>query len=491
MYIQLILYSEVDKDRQRELHLRDRTREWFRVTLARTTVSGIKPTLQVSDRFRTLCQSTNSSQPPSFVSFVGDTGVGKSTLVRAMIMVGAIEAWRARRKSIGTAPHIDLDFLIDRQSWGPVTRSSNIDLSNQPTSVGVHLYKDPNDISVRYDESDIDAVSNVPVLFADCEGFRGGTSLTSAEHVARETVQHEFGRLPTRQRGLSTGSTQDVFEGMDPSIIIKDCDITAPDFESTGKESAELFYARFLYAFSDVVIFVTNEDQKLNDDMRRLLEWSATAMAKSIVQKSAKTLIIVVNGPKRHFSEWYDPGVLKEKLFKDFGPFWHHSVELKEFVAEHNRSTELRSEMIHDNQSLFEKLFQDVKMCYIPLKEFAPPNKLYAQYLQLRNMMLEGTRAGQRVRASSFDLYNVPAMWRLLDKAFDHFANSRAPFDFYTAARRDNPTPVSVPGHIANMLRLLGTEQTELERFIDLVACCMIVYTWRTYDLGLNLMLRK
>lgn len=485
MYIQLILYSEVDKKRQRELHRRDRAREWFRVTLARPTVQGAKPTLQVSDRFRKLCHSTSTSSPPSFVSFIGDTGVGKSTLVRAMIMVGAIETWKARRKSAGTSPSINLQDLIDCQSWGPVTRSKHIDLSNQPTSVGVHLYKDPNDVGIRFDDSENGGtVESLPILLADCEGFRGGTGLTNAEHGIRELILKETTKLPTRKRSPSSGSTQEIVDGMDPSIIIKDCDITAPDFDRAGKESAELFYARYLYAFSDVIVFVTSEDQKLNDDMRRLLEWSATAMTKSIVQKSAKTLIVVVNGPKRHFNEWYDSETLKNKLLRDFGPLWQHSEELRRFVNDHNQSTELRSDRIHDNQSLFELLFQDVKMCYIPRKDFAPPDKLYGQYLQLRNMMLQGTRDGQRVRSRSFDLYNVPAMWRLLDKAFDHFANSKDPFDFYTASRKDSPTPISVPGHIANLLRLVGTEASSMGRFVDLVACCMMVYTLRTYDLG-------
>jgi hypothetical protein len=41
--------------------------------------------------------------------------------------------------------------------------------------------------------------------------------------------------------------------------------IKAPEFKDKGKQSADLFHARFLYAFSDVVVFVVNggpEDQK-------------------------------------------------------------------------------------------------------------------------------------------------------------------------------------------------------------------------------------
>lgn len=481
MYIRLILYSEIDRDQQMYLHHRDREREWFRVTLAKKTVQGTKPTLQVSHRFKILCGSIVDSKPPSFVSFVGDTGVGKSTLVRAMIMVGAIEAWKARRLKDSLAT-MNLQELVDSQTSGPVTRSSHIDLSNQPTSVGVHLYKDPNNFAISYGKSS--PVEDIPVLFADCEGFRGSTSMTDAESGIREFTIRENKRIATRQRSSSTGSVQENIEGMDPSIIIKDCDITAPDFANAGKESAELFYARFLYAFSDIVVFVTSEDQRLHGDMQRLLEWSATAMAKSIVQKSAKTLIIVVNSPKQHFDEWYDPDVLKAKIFRNFGLFWQHSQELKDFVTRHNDSTGVRAEWIHDNESLFEKLFQDVKMCYIPKRENAAPDILYGQYVQLRRMINSGTQAGQRVRSNSFDLYNVTAMSRLLDKAFDHFANSKRPFDFYTAARRDSPTPVSIPGHIAVLMKLLGIKADGLARFVDNVACCMLVYTWRSYDLG-------
>ena len=75
-------------------------------------------------------------------------------------------------------------------------------------------------------------------------------------------------------------------------------------------------------------------------------------------------------------------------------------------------------------------------------------------------------------------------MSHLLTKAFYHFADSNEPFNFYKAARKDHPTPLSISGHMANLLRHIRTSQAKLANFADVVAVCLISYVYRHFIRG-------
>ena len=73
------------------MHQRDEQARWFHIR--RDHFHG-RPDLFIYDRFIQLCDPTKSGNTdtkrhyPSFVSFVGDTSVGKSTLVK--VLTGAV-----------------------------------------------------------------------------------------------------------------------------------------------------------------------------------------------------------------------------------------------------------------------------------------------------------------------------------------------------------------------------------------------------------------
>jgi hypothetical protein len=108
-------------------------------------------------------------------------------------------------------------------------------------------------------------------------------------------------------------------EDVNPNLLY-DRPIISPEYGSHGKEGAELFYARFLYAFSDVVVFVTKEDQRLQEDMQRVLEWAVSAVDKSVNHLAQKTLIIVRNMANHHATEFYDGQFLKDSIFENLSP---------------------------------------------------------------------------------------------------------------------------------------------------------------------------
>lgn len=84
-----ILQSETNKEKQQLLHEQDKKARWF--IAGSTRSDGSYGILYVSDRFEFLTtrgdmQSQSTlEQFPSLISFIGETGAGKSTLIRALI----------------------------------------------------------------------------------------------------------------------------------------------------------------------------------------------------------------------------------------------------------------------------------------------------------------------------------------------------------------------------------------------------------------------
>ncbi|KAL9606733.1 MAG: hypothetical protein Q9179_000089 [Wetmoreana sp. 5 TL-2023] len=85
------------------------------------------------------CYGTRDTRYPSLVAFVGETGAGKSTVLKLVI---------------------DLISMQESENATPVVGATG---ENVPTSGDVHLYPDPQTFE-----------SETPILYADCEGLQGG-----------------------------------------------------------------------------------------------------------------------------------------------------------------------------------------------------------------------------------------------------------------------------------------------------------------------------
>ena len=465
IYVAAVTYSEADPQKQRDLHHEDRIAQWFIVKLGTTDREQAR--LCVSDRFRQLCNpgiSENrwaSSQYPSFVSFIGDTGTGKSTLIRAMILMGqmnttvsdSIDDVEPNRDEV----HELRAFLASRMH-GPVTRTANINQLTEPTSSGVHLYKDVTTKNpYRLPRANTFRSNVSPILFADCEGFGGGIAKTNSE------------RKP---------------EDDNPNLLF-DRPINSKEYAEQGKEGVELLYARFLYAFSDVVVFVTKEDQQFQEDMQRVLEWAASAAHKSINHLAQKTLIIVRHMANKHVSGFYNGQFLKDTMFENLRPVWEGSAALADFMKKHNSKHTLRQRQIHSNEDFFTIFFHKVYTCYIPDKDKAPMEEIFQQYRELRKQIVRASQTGQDIRSKSWTQYNIPTLSHLLNRAFEHFRTSDAPFDFYKAARKDNPNPLSVSDHIANFMRHMRFSDGHVaEMFTNVVAVCLVSCALRSFNQG-------
>ncbi len=138
------------------------------------------------------------------------TGAGKSTIIKLVI---------------------DLKTKVERFP-SPVVGAAGFDV---PTSGDVHLYSDPQTY-----------MSDNPILYADCEGLKGGEREPLGARLRRKDKPSKVGRVDSFERQV-----QKIHHTSEREITWAN---------TNAKRSREFtvthLYPRLLYTFSDVVVFV-------------------------------------------------------------------------------------------------------------------------------------------------------------------------------------------------------------------------------------------
>jgi hypothetical protein len=485
LFVRAVTHSESNVEKVRQVHEQDENARWINV---RRNEAG-RLEFYISDRFMKACcyspsgENETSNAYPNLVSFVGDTSVGKSTLVRAMLMLGQSSSLNP----ILTDSYLSgkLDRLIEvfwEKGYGPVTRSANIEHLTHPTTSGIRLYPDTG--SGIFDEVNkmpfgAKDATQYPILFSDCEGFGAGEALTNAERMEFDPPGLEsLERTSTHQRNSrQTTSTWKVLKS--PSKSSK--------AGSSGKAWIDLFYAKFLYAMSDVIVFVTKDDQKIQVDLTLVLERAAMAVRKSVNDPSQKTLIIVRHISFRHEPALYNENELERLYLRGHLNLWDDSPILSEFVDTYNRYQDKTERQITSNESLYKVLFHNIRCCYIPqAREVAErPQELYIQYRKLRQLVDLSVREGIKLRERALMKFNVPQKSHIIDLAFAHFSSSEMPLDFHLVAREAISNSKYAPEHFANFLRHIehfGKNDTTKRMVFDVMALSLVVWVQRNFD---------
>lgn len=255
-----------------------------------------------------------------------------------------------------------------------------------------------------------------------------------------------------------------------------------------GKQGTEVFYARLLYTISDVVVFVTSSDQSLFKQMQKLLEWASYAVHKAFGAPAHKTLIVVRHMTKLHDKSFYKTSELWRTFIGKLGHLWEGSKQLQEFMAQCNEQDGLRDDQkILDNDALFQVFFKSVEVLYIPDRKQAPSSELFQQYRELRAKIIETSEKAQNMRAQAWMQWNVPTLSHILNRAFEHFRNEKEAFNFYDAARNDNPNPATMSDHIANFLRLVhDLPDSAVDMATDMVASGCLTWSFREFTQGME-----
>jgi hypothetical protein len=243
--IKRLFHSRPSDEEQAQLHTQDIWTTWLGVPQRQ---NGIHPKLYTYPRLGDILEkaqeiqlrkgNTSSPQSPSLVSFFGETGHGKSTVIRALIR--------------NAAPMVDYPAPIP-----------GIEAHRQySTSGDVHLYADPQ----SYDTSTLLLYAGMYfalnrtrpmamglIVNPDCEGLSGtGISLASK---ASEGIGNFFG-VPSRKTFQEQVALHRA-KGRSHELRWARTNRHGVLAESK-KLIVETLYPRLLYCLSDVVCYVTN-----------------------------------------------------------------------------------------------------------------------------------------------------------------------------------------------------------------------------------------
>lgn len=236
------------------LHVQDEDTSWFGTGKDKATGDLV---FQDFGRYARLMAETSARyrriRYPALVSFVGQTGAGKSSLIRLLIQAYAPENVQAQVPVVGSTLHVDL-----------------------PTSGDVHLYADMKTLDGDH-----------PILYADCEGLDGGERQPLGARARNKDMQSP----------LSNGRTKSFTRHIRKQHHTSEREILWAD--TTQKRSRQFhvrhLYPRLLYTFSDVIVFVMKNPRVIESTIEQLLRWAAAALETSSNQPVLPHAIIVLN----------------------------------------------------------------------------------------------------------------------------------------------------------------------------------------------------
>lgn len=433
-----------------KLHEDDEGTKWFGVNKDSTG----KPTFEDYGRYATLMSSispltSQGTRYPQIVSFIGITNAGKSTLIKMLVNHGVQEV-SAVNQAMFPSPVV-----------GSVVNDS------VPTSGDVHLYADPSTHAEQ-----------LPILYADCEGFEGGERTPLG---ARVTSRRKTGM------GGMTGMGIDM-EAMETSS--RDHVHSRPIEWATSEETRQREYAvtalypRLLYTFSDCVVFVLRNPKTFQSAvLGKLLDWGASSLEKSINQPALPHCVVAVNGtdPGVDDQEW-DVNYATQSLLSSVRGALDVVEGVPHFraLADHWRSL---GKHIYTVEDLILRYYSSFKVIRIPAKPRYTTINEQVGKLQaiIKSNCEESFRNKRRARMlSTADELNT-----YLQSGFDHFTTHlNIPFDFMRISLLSNPIPNDFGGHILQLCTTISSQQPNhqpgriswlFERLSVMLASCVLL----------------
>ncbi|KAL8843022.1 MAG: hypothetical protein Q9176_002325 [Flavoplaca citrina] len=401
------------------LHQEDESTTWFGIE---KDPNG-PPIFQDHGRFAALMADTKQPNAgvryPQLVSFVGETGAGKSTLIKMLVSL----------KEHKLPNHADMPFE------SPVVGSMKHDKS--PTSGDVHLYADPET-----------AFTRLPMLYADCEGLRGGE------------IEPAANKLRQKNRGNHNQGGKRFFGGQPRELVYAKSNSEARNREWAVKR----VYPRLLYTFSDVIVFVLRNTRTFESSaLTLLLDWASTSLESSINQPTIPHAIIVLNAtnPGVDQDEWDIPTATERLMQHVANAVYENPFFVK--YADHWRK---KGRRIKDMLDLVRCYYADISVVRIPEKgRYMLTN---AQIDKLHHKIVLHCDASFSAKDDAHMLSNVEELDAYLQAGFDHFTTKEdQPFNFVDVALRNNPIPRDFGDHILAMAAKIR-EVTHVCKAMDL-----------------------
>ncbi|SMR43927.1 unnamed protein product [Zymoseptoria tritici ST99CH_3D1] len=402
-----------------KLHEDDEATKWFGVTRDATA----KPTFQDYGRYATLMSNISplenqSHRYPQIVSFIGVTNAGKSTLIK-MLVNHELQEQSAVNRSMFPSPVV-----------GSVVNDA------VPTSGDVHLYADP-----------ATHAEQLPILYADCEGFEGGERTPLGSRGRRKTMH--------------AAAEMDNGDFQPASAQVHSRTIEWANTEETRQRefTVSALYPRLLYTFSDCVVFVLRNPKTFQSAvLGKLLEWGASSLEKSINQPALPHCIVAVNGsdPSVDGKEW-DVDYATQNLLSSVRGALDSVEGVPRFraLAEHWRSL---GKHIYTVEDLILRYYSSFKVVRIPAKPRY--TTISEQVGKLQQMIKSNCEESFRNKRRARMLSTADELQIYLQAGFDHFTTHLdVPFDFMQISLLRNPIPNDFGGHILQLCATISSQQ--------------------------------
>lgn len=355
------------------------------------------------------CQLENASVTcyPRIVSFVGQTGVGKSSIIKVLIR----HLWELEPTTVNTAV--------------PVVGESR---SSRPTSSDVHLY---------YSPLDTEAKPKRPLFFIDSEGFGSTVESVAAESrlraLGRKTQSEPAKETDTATLGTASRALKSVMDAGKRAL-----EWISPDVNRSA--AVEELFPRLIYNISDVVVYVVPQAnmRSISAVLEKLLDWSKNARMSSINSPSLPSVIILINQCDPDENMEWNSEEKADSLFEDYDSG-------KDLSGLEDPKPGIKDVLTSS--------FNTVRFLGLPNARYGNTSLLVSQSQRLHTMLDTLTRQTFERKKRCNMVLALESLGKLYRFTFDHFSKSTpAPFNFLGAFLTVNPPP---PGFTGSLLSIL------------------------------------
>ncbi|KAM5345994.1 hypothetical protein ACJ41O_011855 [Fusarium nematophilum] len=399
------------------LHQEDVLSLWFSID------KGKKGRLRLEEfpRFSNLVgdhQKRYEQESPCFaqlVSFIGNTGAGKSTLIRVLMK----QPWDLGR--LAAAEEVSVSLPIAGRSGSTI-----------PTTGDVHLYPGPDATRPGH-----------LLLYADCEGFNGGNQ----EPVANEVKRSAFARI---RQLVETKTIESLAWAKQVASFLRGTNIFPLDLEGTREKAVSELFPRLLYNFSDVVVHVVpwNASRMMEHVIVKLLEWAQNSQKTAVNRAILPHLIVVLNMSPGDITDWDASRATTAILDEHLG-----ALESNPIISTYRwMLNQLRNTPITTVRELLKDCYSSVEFIPVPGAE---NQHLFSQQVRaLDSLIYEATEQAKRTKIEARGLLNSETQDLMFKKAFEHYRNNlERPFDFLESLLASNPLDHSLSATFFELLR--------------------------------------